>query len=235
LRSLKVPKKVTLITVDSEGLVQEFLSKYKVLEYGWTSNDNFLADLYNAADIFLMPSRAESFGLMAVEAMCCGTMVLGIEGTALPDVINAPYCGIATECNSIAFGKELQRLLDNPNEVANRGTRSSEFAKANYDLEKYIDRILIIYQEVIKNHKISKEDEILLQQLKKHMSNEPIKTNTYKNIKKIEAKSRKMLSNAFITTTWMKRISIKMVRIIRRRMPHRLKNVIKKVIGLHKN
>jgi glycosyltransferase involved in cell wall biosynthesis len=232
LRSLKVPKKATLITVDSKGLVQELSGKYNVLEYGWISNDNFLADLYNASDIFLMPSRAEAFGLMAAEAMCCGTMVLGIEGTALPGVINAPYCGIATEGDSIAFSKELQRLLDKPDEVASRGIRSYEFAKANYDLEKYIDRIIFIYQEVIKNHKISKEDEILLKQLKKHMSNEPIKTNIYKNLGRIEAKSRRMMSKAFKLpmTVRVKRLSIKMIRIIKRKMPPRLKNVIKKAI-----
>ncbi len=55
----------------------------KSKEYAWVYDDNKLAELYQASDIFLMPSNYESFGMMAIEAMSSGVPVLSIKGRPL--------------------------------------------------------------------------------------------------------------------------------------------------------
>jgi len=52
-------------------------------------DDDVLAGLYSAAAAFVFPSRYEGFGLPAVEAMSCGSLLLAATGGSLPEVIGS--------------------------------------------------------------------------------------------------------------------------------------------------
>jgi glycosyltransferase involved in cell wall biosynthesis len=89
------PKDTWLLTFEQKQGLDSLRGKYRFLELGWVTDTDAIAEGLCAADLFLMPSIAEAFGLMAVESMACGTPVIVFEGTALPETINAPECGIA--------------------------------------------------------------------------------------------------------------------------------------------
>ena len=72
-----------------------------------------LADLYNAADIMLVPSRSESFGQVASEALACGTPVLCFDTSGLKDIVEHKVCGYRSECFSVEdFVTGLEWLLN---------------------------------------------------------------------------------------------------------------------------
>lgn len=48
---------------------------------------NVVADLLRSADLYLLPSESESFGLSALEAMACGVPVIGTDVGGLPEVV----------------------------------------------------------------------------------------------------------------------------------------------------
>ncbi len=51
-------------------------------------HDEYSAMLvYNAADVFIAPSLAEAFGCVVMEALCCGTPVVGFNIGGIPDII----------------------------------------------------------------------------------------------------------------------------------------------------
>ena len=54
----------------------------------WTGavSDSELADLYNAFDVLLSPSMAEGFGVPILEAQACGTAVVTLAATAMPEL-----------------------------------------------------------------------------------------------------------------------------------------------------
>jgi glycosyltransferase involved in cell wall biosynthesis len=56
-------------------------------EFFGAPSDDALARLYRGAELLVMPSLIEGFGLPALEAMACGTPVIVSRGTALPEVV----------------------------------------------------------------------------------------------------------------------------------------------------
>lgn len=164
LSTIKNKNDFTIVTVGETGLLKEFKSKYEILEYGWLKDDQELVKLYQACDIFLMPSTQEAFGMMAIEAMSCAKTVLVLNGTSLPDVINAPECGIAVESQN--FTEEFIRLFHNPQELIERGKKSLDFARENYSKEIYLERIISAYKDIISNHTMDEENANMLKTIK---------------------------------------------------------------------
>lgn len=166
LENVETDKKITIITVQTKELFKEFKHKFNIKEYGWVYDDNKLAQLYQAADLFLMPSEQEAFGMMAIEAMSCKVPVISIKGTSLESVTNAPECGLCPEKKD--FSAELNRIVNNEEELKLRAEKSYKYAKENYDKDVYVDRIIEVYKDVIKNHQVNPEWEEVLKQIIKY-------------------------------------------------------------------
>ncbi len=75
-----------LIDNNLQDLLKHLQLKDKVIFTGFIS-DKELVCFYNAAMVFVLPSFMEGFGLPAVEAMACGTPVIGSKTSALPEVV----------------------------------------------------------------------------------------------------------------------------------------------------
>jgi len=65
---------------------QAGLANGELVITGYISDDE-LVEFYNLATIFVFPSRHEGFGLPVLEAMACGTPVIGSKSTSIPEVI----------------------------------------------------------------------------------------------------------------------------------------------------
>ena len=76
---------------------------------------NTLADFYRAADVLVMPSRSESFGLVAAEAQACGLPVVASDVGGLRFVVADGFSGhVVDRLEPEAFADALLRLLDDP-------------------------------------------------------------------------------------------------------------------------
>lgn len=99
---------------------------------------------YKSAKAFLMPIHwDEPFGLVAVEAMACGTPVLGYKRGALPEVVKEGIGGFLAETDDI---KQLIKLADNIEGLDRR--KVMEEAKKNFSIEKMVKGYLDLYQSL---------------------------------------------------------------------------------------
>ena len=78
-----------------------------ILGISRTHDARELAEIYTAADVFVNPSREETFGLTTLEAICCGTRVIVYRDTACEEVVNQ-YGGVAVDPAPKAIAGELQ-------------------------------------------------------------------------------------------------------------------------------
>lgn len=145
----------TLLTVDRRGLVGELASDYRIVDLGWVEDASLYPRLYSACDVFLMPSTAEGFGLMALEAMAAGRPVVCFEGTALPSVTHVPECGIAVESRDAgALRDAIDRLASSPEEAERRGRLGRKIAVEHFSRERYLDALTSLYVSVLaRSHK----------------------------------------------------------------------------------
>lgn len=167
LERLDQSDKVTLLTSNEIGLINGLKKKFHTVELGWIDDVETLTSFYSAADIFVMPSEAESFGMSAIESMACGTPVIAFDDTVLVDTIGIPRGGIAVpKGSSEALCMAIQSVLfdhDMRNRLANGAL---EIVQEKYDLKRYFNNIVDLYQYVVDKRGQDDRSIYLLQQLK---------------------------------------------------------------------
>jgi len=85
-----------------------------------------LADFYRAADVCIVPSRAESFGLVALEAAACGTPVVAASVGGLRSLVDDGATGfLVDDRDPAAYAAPIAMLLDDPELAAEIGAMAS--------------------------------------------------------------------------------------------------------------
>lgn len=80
---------------------------------GKISNDREMAEIYSAADLTSMPSRKESFGLIAAESLACGVPVAAFCTSGLADVVEHRATGwLAEPYDTDDFCRGISWILD---------------------------------------------------------------------------------------------------------------------------
>ena len=169
LRGLSTSQPVTLLTFHEKGLVQEFADRFQIIELGWVDDDALMVEAYGAADIFLMPSLAEAFGMMGIEAMACGRPVIAMEGTALAEVLRSEEsgCVVVPQGDVNEMRSQLERFLQDPALRARVGSRSREVAEQCYSQDRYTSEIIAVYEKAIARKQGDSRAAYLIAQQKK--------------------------------------------------------------------
>jgi D-inositol-3-phosphate glycosyltransferase len=107
-----------------------------------------LSSFYRAAEVVLVPSRSESFGLVALEAAACGTPVVASAVGGLSTLIDAGRTGyLVEERDPAAFAVAAGRILADPGLGAALGAAATERAK-RYRWSTSAARLRSLYEEL---------------------------------------------------------------------------------------
>ncbi|MEA2010794.1 MAG: glycosyltransferase [Actinomycetota bacterium] len=109
-----------------------------------------LVDYYRAADVLVMPSRSESFGLVAAEAQASGLPVVAARVGGLPYVVGASTSGLLVDDHDPhSFAAATTAILDHPTFRSNLSSGAVEFA-ARFSWEGTADRLLDLYDGIVR-------------------------------------------------------------------------------------
>jgi glycosyltransferase involved in cell wall biosynthesis len=103
---------------------------------------------FAAADVFVLPSFSENFGIAAVEGMLAGLPCVLGQGVAIATEIACAGAGLAVTPDPRAIAGALERILGNDDTRHEMGQRALGFAEREYSTRAMTERLIALYEEV---------------------------------------------------------------------------------------
>jgi len=106
---------------------------------------------YSAAEAVIMPSQYESFGMVALEAMACGTPVVVSEVGGLAFLVRDGVTGYMVPASDPeALAEKLRAIISDQDLRQRMGEQAAEFAQG-YDWHLIAEQIVDLYKDVLEN------------------------------------------------------------------------------------
>jgi glycosyltransferase involved in cell wall biosynthesis len=118
---------------------------------GSFQDDRMLSIVYSAADLFVFPSLQETFGQTALEAMACGTPVVGFDGVGcIPELISCGITGRKVPVGDVAaLRSAIAELLQDPPRLEEMSIQCRRVVVEKFNLELQAKRYAQLYQSLI--------------------------------------------------------------------------------------
>ena len=141
---------VAVLGKQAELLQRELPCKVYPLNY--VENEHQLVDIYNAVDLFALPSLQENLPNMIMEAMACGVPCVAFNTGGIPEMIDHLHNGYVAQYKSAEdLANGIQWILTEPayNELAEQAYRK---AVANYSERIVAKHYTDIYNQITGNY-----------------------------------------------------------------------------------
>ena len=149
LRRFPLENKVKLIAVGKGDVPEDIKASYEIIELGWCQDQEML-EFWNRIDIFIMPSLAETFGLMAIESMARYVPVICFDDTSVADITEAPQIGVSVKWGSSDdLGRAIEELVDNRYDLITRALAGRNIVEEKYSFESYARRHEQLYEGLL--------------------------------------------------------------------------------------
>lgn len=113
---------------------------------GWRDD---ISQILKASDVFVLPSLKEAFGLVLLEAMACGTAVVGTNNGGIKDIIKDNECGLLVPPkNSEKLANAIGDLLKNPNKRKKFEKAALKRVKSCFTAKDMAKKTFEVYKKV---------------------------------------------------------------------------------------
>ena len=158
LHALADKAKITLLVfgagkLPDNGGRSEPDGRYQIIELGSINSPRLQSLFYSACNVFAAPSRIESFGLTALEAMACGTPVVAFETGGVVDIVADGETGLLEkQVGSVAgLRNRLDWMLQHPAERGNMGLAARQRVEKQFSSALMGKRYVELYRELVRN------------------------------------------------------------------------------------
>jgi len=150
-----IPAKLLLVGDGPERPMAEELCR----ELGICDDARFVGkqqdmeEIYAIADLFLLPSEYESFGLSALEAMAAGTPVIATNTGGLPEIINQGVNGFMGNIGDVQSMGDFGKIILGDEETHKSFKFAAREQALKFDIENIVPLYETLYMKVLRNNK----------------------------------------------------------------------------------
>ncbi len=105
--------------------------------------------LLQDADIFVLPSYYENFGIAVAEAMATGTPVVISDRVHIWQEIQSAAAGWVSSCNLSQLTQTLRQVLQNPSDWQEKGINARNLVQNNYSWNAIAKQMVTAYQAIL--------------------------------------------------------------------------------------
>lgn len=150
LKSLPDSLDYQLVVFGADSLGRGVDTGRSVVYLGHISDDSRLRTIYSSADVMVVPSRQETFGLTAAESMACGTPVVCFAVTGLLDIVDHKVNGFAARpFDPVDLALGICWILDNSIDKM-LALESRDKIVSSFSYKVVADKCIAIYQQKLK-------------------------------------------------------------------------------------
>jgi glycosyltransferase involved in cell wall biosynthesis len=118
-------------------------------QMGYINNEKLITILLSAADLFIYPTRADSLGLVLVEAIACGTPCITFDLGGCRDVIQNDVSGYLIEPFAVEkFANKTIEVLNNKEKLESLSKTSRKFAQQHFDIADMAKRYYDLFSSI---------------------------------------------------------------------------------------
>lgn len=138
---------VCLLTIGKGHEAFTINARHMQCNLGELWDERLLALAYNCADVVVVPSRKETFGNVAMEALACGRPLIAFKDSGVDEMIQPGITGdVVNEWSGAALARSIDKMLP----IA-KGMSSAcrQYAEQHFSFEQYADRHMQLYRKLL--------------------------------------------------------------------------------------
>jgi glycosyltransferase involved in cell wall biosynthesis len=105
------------------------------MHLGMIREEHLMSEVYNAADVFVIPSLEDNLPNTVIESLMCGTPVIGFPTGGIPDLVINGYNGLLTS------GVNISSLAESITDIFKTGVKWSRQTIGEKAKEKYAENV----------------------------------------------------------------------------------------------
>lgn len=139
-----------LLTVGSgsENILNDL--GFPTLSLGYISSDRLKSIVYSAADVFILPTRADNLPLVLQESLACGTPMVSFDVGGVSDLVRPYITGyLAQPENPTDLCTGILQILEDKEQHSKLRQQCREIALAEYNLDLQAKRYIELYKSIM--------------------------------------------------------------------------------------
>ncbi|MAY73684.1 MAG: hypothetical protein CMJ31_02990 [Phycisphaerae bacterium] len=105
--------------------------------------------LYQAADVFALPTSQENFGLVYTESLACGTPIVATKGTDIWQELQSSGAAEIADATPEAFADAIARLVSDRDALKRRGEEGRRHVFEWLEVDRTTDRYVVMYRTLL--------------------------------------------------------------------------------------